>query len=263
MVVTVSYLEELFSLNGRVALVTGASGGIGGEIATALAKAGATVALSGRSLERLERVRHAIEGEGGGAGCFPVDIERVEALEPLVERVAAEMGPIEILVNCAGVNRRQPVREVQPETFDHIVDVNLRAPYFLCKAVVPGMIERGGGKIINIGSLTTGWGVGNLSIYGLTKSAIGQMTRVMAVEWAANNVQVNCLCPGWIKTELTRPLWSDPEKSRWILDRTPAARFGLPSDLIGLIVYLSSPAGNFTTGQVFYVDGGFMAGGKW
>jgi NAD(P)-dependent dehydrogenase (short-subunit alcohol dehydrogenase family) len=258
-----SYLEELFALSGRVALVTGASGGIGGEIASGLAKAGARVALTGRSAERLEQIRQRIVDAGGEASSFAVDIEDVGSLEPLVERIGTTMGPIEILVNCAGVNRRQPVQEVLPETFDHIVDVNLRAPYFLCKAVSPGMIGRGGGKIINIGSLTTGWGVGNLSVYGLTKSAIGQMTRVMAVEWAANNIQVNCLCPGWIKTELTRPLWSDPDKSRWIHDRVPAARFGLPGDLVGLTIYLSSPASNYTTGQVLYVDGGFMAGGKW
>jgi len=258
-----NYLEELFSLEGRVALVTGASGGIGSEMAFALAMAGARVALAGRSTERLEHIRGRIEAAGGNAAVFAADIEHADAVFPLVRSIGDELGPVDILVNCAGINRRQPIQEVTQETFTHIIDVNLRAPYFVSQAVLPGMIERGGGKIINIGSITTGWGVGNLSVYGLTKSAIGQMSRVMAVEWAAHNVQVNCLCPGWIKTELTKPLWGDADKSRWITDRVPAARFGLPDDLVGLAVYLASPASRYTTGQVIYVDGGFMAGGKW
>ena len=207
-----AYLEDLFSLDGRVALVTGASGGIGSELAYALAMAGARVALSGRSEERLEAARMKIEQGGGSAASFPGEVEQVEMLEPLVQRVSEELGPVNILVNCAGINRREPIRDVKPETFDRLIDVNLRAPYFLSRAVLPGMLAQGGGKIINIGSLTTGWGVGNLSVYGLTKSAIGQMTRVMAVEWAQHNIQVNCICPGWIKTALTQPLWSDPDK---------------------------------------------------
>lgn len=258
-----TFVEDLFSLDGRVALVTGASGGIGSEIAYALAMAGARIALSGRSKERLEGARMKIGQDGGKATPFPGELEEVEARESLCRRVSEDLGPIDILVNCAGVNRREPVRDVKPDTFDRLIDVNLRAPYFLSQAVLPGMVARGGGKIINVGSLTTGWGVGNLSVYGLTKSAIGQMTRVMAVEWAEYNIQVNCICPGWIKTALTRPLWSDPDKSRWILDRVPAARFGVPSDLSGLTIYLASAAGDYTTGQVLYVDGGFTAGGKW
>ena len=258
-----AYLEDLFSLDRRVALVTGASGGIGSELAYALAMAGARVALSGRSEERLKAARLKIEQGGGSAASFPGEVEQVETLEPLVQRVSEELGPVDILVNCAGINRREPIRDVKPETFDRLIDVNLRAPYFLSRAVLPGMLAQGGGKIINIGSLTTGWGVGNLSVYELTKSAMGQMTRVMAVEWAQHNIQVNCICPGWIKTALTQPLWSDPEKSRWILDRVPIARFGLPNELSGLTIYLASTAGNYTTGQVLYVDGGFMAGGQW
>jgi NAD(P)-dependent dehydrogenase (short-subunit alcohol dehydrogenase family) len=258
-----SYLEELFSLNGRLALVTGASGGIGSELAFALAMAGARVALAGRSAERLERARDRIEAAGGSATVFAADMERTDAIAPLVRTIGEDLGPIDILVNCAGINRRQPIEDVVQETFTQLIDVNLRAPYFLGQAVLPGMIERGGGKIINIGSITTGWGVGNLSVYGLTKSAIGQLTRVMAVEWAAHNVQVNCLCPGWIKTELTKPVWGDSDKLRWITERVPTGRFGLPDDLVGLAVYLASPAGRYTTGQVIYVDGGFMAGGMW
>lgn len=260
---TGTYLEELFSLKGKVALVTGASGGIGGALAEALAKSGATVALAGRSEERLAAVLGRIEAAGGAAATFPGDIEAPEEPASLVAAIAARLGPVDILVNCAGINRRQPIREVTPDTFSHLIDVNLRAPYFLSQAVVPGMIERGGGKIINIGSLTTGWGVGNLSVYGLTKSAIGQLTRVMAVEWATHGIQVNCLCPGWIQTELTKPLWGDEDKARWITDRVPTGRFGLPEELVGMAVYMASPASRYTTGQVIYVDGGFMAGGQW
>lgn len=258
-----SYLEDLFSLRGRVALVTGASGGIGSEIAYALAMAGANVALSGRSQQRLNEIAARIADAGGKATAFEGEIEDLEKAGGLVSDVARALGTIDILVNCAGINKREPIAEVVPETFDRLMAVNLKAPYFLSQAVLPGMIERGGGKIVNIGSLTTGWGVGNLSIYGLTKSAVGQMTRVMAVEWAKYNIQVNCLCPGWIKTALTAPVWSDPVKSKWILDRTPAARPGLPTDLSGMVLYMSSPAASFMTGQVLYIDGGFTVGGQW
>lgn len=256
-------LNELFSLEGRVALVTGASGGIGREIAYGLAMAGAGVALSGRSSERIAQTHAKIRASGGKAIECPSELRELGTIDPLIKAVAASLGPIDILVNCAGINRREPVLDVTPDTYSEILDINLRTPYFLCQAVVPEMAKKGGGKIVNIGSLTTTWGVGNLSIYGMSKSAIGQMTRVMAVEWAQYNVQVNCICPGWIKTELTRPLWSDPERSKWILDRVPSGRPGTPEDLVGVSIYLSSPASNYTTGQTFFIDGGFLAGGQW
>ena len=155
------------SLDGRVALVTGASGGIGSELAYALAMAGGLGSLlSGRFEERLKAARLKIEQGGGSAASFPGEVEQVETLDPLVQRVSEELGPVDILVNCAGMNCREPIRDVKPETFDRLIDVNLRAPYFLSRAVWPGMLAQGGGKIINIGSLTTGWGVGNLSVYG-------------------------------------------------------------------------------------------------
>jgi NAD(P)-dependent dehydrogenase (short-subunit alcohol dehydrogenase family) len=258
-----SNLDELFSLEGRVALVTGASSGIGRELARGLAQAGARVALAGRSSERLEATRQTIAEQGGEAVAFPGELGDLTTIEPLLGAINGRFGAVDILINCAGMNQREPIAEVRPETFGRILDVNLRAPYFLAQAVYPGMVARGGGKIVNIGSLTTSWGVGNLSVYGLSKSAIGQMTRVMAVEWAANNIQVNCICPGWIETELTQPLWADAHRRRWILERVPAGRPGKPRDLVGMAIYLSSPAADFTTGQTFYIDGGFMAGGQW
>ena len=257
------FLRDLFSLDGRVALVTGASSGIGRELARGLAGAGARVALSGRSEERLDATRRAIAEGGGEAASFPAEIGDLDAVAPLVAAVTARFGRIDILVNCAGMNKREPLPEVTPETYARIMDVNLRAPYFLSQAVLPGMAERGGGKIIHIGSLTTSYGIGNLSVYGLTKSAIGQLTRTMAVECAASNIQVNCICPGWIETELTAPLWADEHRRGWILGRVPAGRPGKPADLLGIAVYLAAPASDFTTGQTFYIDGGFMAGGQW
>ncbi len=257
------HIEGLFSLEGRVALVTGASGGIGSEMAYSLAMAGAYVALSGRSHERLDSVCRRITADGGSAGIFAGEAEDLEQIKKMAADVIEARGGVDILINCAGINRREPIEEVSSATFDRLIDVNLRAPYFLSQAVVDSMASRGGGKIINIGSLTTAWGVGNLSVYGLTKSAIGQMTRVMAVEWASKNIQVNCICPGWIKTELTAPVWADPVKSTWLLQRIPAGRPGAPSDLSGIALYLSSRAADYTTGQAFYVDGGFMAGGQW
>lgn len=256
-------LDELFSLTGRVALVTGASSGIGRELARGLAQAGARVALAGRSRERLEQTRQSIADQGGEAEAFPAELDDLDTIGPMLTAITERFGTVEVLINCAGINQREPITAVKPETFGRIMDINLRTPYFLSQAVYPGMVEQGGGKIINIGSLTTSWGVGNLSVYGLSKSAIGQMTRVMAVEWAASNIQVNCICPGWIETELTQPLWADEHRRRWILERVPAGRPGKPRDLVGMAIYLSSPSADFTTGQTFYIDGGFMAGGQW
>lgn len=257
------YLRELFALDGRVALVTGASSGIGRELAQGLAAAGATVALSGRSAERLAATRRAIEEAGGRAEAFAAELGELAAVQPLADAVLGRFGQIDILLNCAGMNQREPIAQVRPETYERIMNVNLRSAFFLSQAVQPGMVARGGGKVIHIGSLTTSYGIGNIAVYGLSKSAIGQLTRAMAVEWAEQNIQVNCICPGWIETELTRPLWADEHRRGWILGRVPMKRPGKPRDLVGMAVYLASPASDFTTGQTFYIDGGFMAGGQW
>jgi NAD(P)-dependent dehydrogenase (short-subunit alcohol dehydrogenase family) len=256
-------LDELFSLSGRVALVTGASSGIGRELAKGLAAAGASVAVSGRDTGRLAETEREINEAGGAAAAFPAEVGDFEALEPLVNGVVERFGRLDIVLHGAGMNQRQPVQEVELETYDRIMNVNLRAPYFLTKAALPHLIAAGGGKVIHIGSLTTSWGIGNLSVYGLTKSAIGQLTRTTAVEWAAHNIQVNAICPGWIETPLTKPLWADPHRSGWILDRVPVKRPGKPRDLVGMAIYLASPASDFTTGQTFFIDGGFTAGGQW
>ncbi|HEU5016161.1 MAG TPA: glucose 1-dehydrogenase [Roseiflexaceae bacterium] len=256
-------LVRLFSLRGRVALVTGASGGIGSALARALALAGATVALSGRSTEKLTALQQRIEEQGGTALVFPADLAELSAIPALVDGVAAQCGRIDILVNCAGTNQRMPITEMTPDVYDRIMATNLRGIYFLSQAVLPHMVEQGGGKIINIGSLTSTIGLADVSVYGMTKSALAQLTKTMAIEWAPHNIQVNCICPGFIATELTAPLWQSPTRSAWILDRLPIRRPGTPEDFMGIMIYLASSASDYTTGQSIYVDGGFLAGSQW
>ncbi len=259
----ISMLAELFGLNGRVALVTGASGGIGGELARGLAQAGACVALNGRSAAKLAQLQHDIEADGGEAQAFVADVSDVDAIPALVDGVLARWGRIDVLVNCAGTNQRMPIAEVTPAVYDEIMATNLRGLYFLTQCVARAMIGNGGGKIINIGSLTTAVGLQHVSVYGMTKSALAQLTKTMAVEWAAHNIQVNCLCPGFVATELTTPLWDDAQRRYWMLDRLPIKRAGQPADLLGMTLLLAGHASDYMTGQTVYVDGGFTAGSQW
>lgn len=256
-------LQSLFGLGGRVALVTGASGGIGSALARGLAGAGAQVALNGRDHDRLNAVAASITESGGTAATFPADLSDPEAPAELVRRTVEQFGRLDILVNCAGMNRRMPILEVTPEVYRQILAANLDAVYFLSQAAARVMIGQGGGKIIHIGSLTSFIGLADVSVYGITKSALAQLTCTMAIEWATQNIQVNCLCPGFIATDLTAPLWANPTRSRWMLERIPMRRPGQPEDLAGLAVYLASPASDYTTGQTFTVDGGFLAGSQW
>lgn len=256
-------LQNLFSLRGRIALVTGASGGIGQALSAGLAMAGATVALNGRSIEKLELTRQQILAEGGAAESFPADLSDHDAVAPLAAAVLERFGRVDILVNCAGANQRMPILDVTPDVYDRIMATNLRSVFFLSQAIAPGMRQHGGGKIINIGSLTSSIALSDVSVYGMTKSAVAQLTKTMAVEWAQYNIQVNCLCPGFILTDLTRPLWEHQTRSAWMLERLPTRRPGKPEDLVGLAIYLASAASDYTTGQSFYVDGGFLSGSPW
>jgi NAD(P)-dependent dehydrogenase (short-subunit alcohol dehydrogenase family) len=258
------FLRSLFGLDGRVALVTGASGGIGRELARGLALAGAHVALSGRDEARLAALAERIGADGGRAEPFPADLGDGSGAEPLVAAVRARLGRLDVLVNCLGINQRQPIVEVEPETYDRIMDTNLKGVYFLSRAVAPLMREQGGGKIVHIGSVNAAVGLQDISVYGLSKAALVQTTKVMAVEWASWGIQVNCLCPGFIETELTREgLWRHERRRDWIMARLCIKRPGRPEDLVGLCLYLASSASDFTTGQTFYVDGGFLAGSPW
>jgi gluconate 5-dehydrogenase len=257
-------MRQLFGLEGKVALVTGSSRGIGRALAHGLAMAGAHVALHGRDVTALADSKASIEGDGGTADTFTAELGQLPEIDRLVADVVERLGRVDVLVNCAGMNRREPIAEVKPETYDEIMNANLRAAYFLSRAVQPHMARQGGGRIIHVGSVNAAIGLQDVSVYGLSKAALVQTTKVMAIEWAEQGIRVNCLCPGFIETELTRiGLWGNEKRRDWIMRRLCIKRPGQPGDLVGLCVYLASPAAEYTTGQAFYVDGGLLAGSPW
>jgi NAD(P)-dependent dehydrogenase (short-subunit alcohol dehydrogenase family) len=256
-------LPRLFTLRGKSALITGASGGIGRELAAGMAEAGAVVAVHGRDTKKIGETCGEVQARGGKALPFAAELSSVEECRRLVADVHAALGSIDVLVNCAATNRRKPISEVSTEDFDTIVSVNLRSVFFLSQAVHPLMKRRGGGKIIHIGSMNIFYGLDTVSVYGMTKGGVAQLTKVMAVEWAEDNIQVNCITPGFFYTPLTKQLWGDEEKAKWFKYRIPARRPGYPKDLVGAAIFLASGASSYVTGQNIVVDGGFIAGGSW
>jgi len=253
-----------FSLQGKCALITGASGGIGRALAAAFAEAGARIGIHGVTAAKLEQARRQVEAAGGRSVVLAQDISTVNGCEGLIAAAVQEMGRLDILVNCAGMNRRKPIREVTEEDYDAITSVNLKAVFFLCQAAQRVMAAQGGGKIINIGSVTSTDGLGGVSVYGITKAGVAQMTKTMALEWAQDNIQVNCLAPGFILTPLTEEgLWGDAHRKAWLTERIAARRPGRPEELAGAALLLASEASSYITGQVINVDGGYLAGGSW
>jgi gluconate 5-dehydrogenase len=255
--------QRLFSLKGKSALITGAGGGIGRVLALALAEAGATVALHDLALAPVEEPRRLIEASGGKAITLAADLGNVEACRHLIAEVHKTLGRLDILVNCAATNRRKPIEAVTQDDFDTIIAVDLRSIYFLSQAAHPIMRTQGAGKIINFGSLTSFIGLGNVSVYGTAKGAVAQLTKTMAIEWAKDNIQVNCVAPGFMMTPLSEPVWADDYKAQWMRDRIPMRRPGQPEELVGVVLLLASKASAYLTGQTIIVDGGVLAGGSW
>ena len=249
---------DRFSLAGKTALVTGAGRGIGRGMALAFAEAGADVALNARTETELKAVAGEIEALGRRAVTIAASVETADGARRVVESAIEQLGQLDVLLNAAGTAIRRPAEEMTEEQFERQVNVNLRGTYFACQAAGRHMLERGSGSIVNIGSLTTSFGLPLRSVYAATKGAVGQLTKTLAVEWAARGVRVNCIAPGWILTPLTQPLHDDPKQSDWIVGRTPMGRWGTPEDLQGVAVYLASGASAFMTGQTLYVDGGFI-----
>ena len=254
-----------FSLEGKVALVTGAAYGIGFAIASAFAEAGAKIAFNCRSQEHLDKALADYKAAGIDARGFICDVTVEEQVQAMVARIAAELGTIDILVNNAGIIRRIPMTEMSAAEFRQVVDIDLNAPFIVSKAVIPGMIAKGGGKIINICSMMSELGRETVSAYAAAKGGLKMLTRNIASEYGKYNIQCNGIGPGYIATPQTAPLRErQADGSRhpfdaFIVAKTPAERWGTPEDLKGPAVFLASPASDFVNGHILYVDGGILA----
>jgi 2-dehydro-3-deoxy-D-gluconate 5-dehydrogenase len=250
---------EQFSLAGKKALVTGASRGIGRAIALGLAEAGADVALASRGLENLQLASAEIQQLGRSAPVIVADVRDLAQIEPMVQQAIGELGQLDILVNAAGIPSRKPTVDLTQADYDELYNTNIRSVIFCCQAAGRHMTARGSGSIVNIGSLTTTLGFAGRALYGSSKGAIGQLTKSLAVEWGPVGVRVNAIAPGWIVTGLSRAALQDPTFSARVVDRTPLGRLGYPDDLKGITVFLASDAAAFVTGQIIFVDGGYIA----
>ena len=254
-----------FPLQGKIALVTGASYGIGFAIAKAFYKAGATIVFNDINAELVEKGLNAYKEEGIEAHGYVCDVTDENAVNEFIKTVEKEVGVIDILVNNAGIIKRIPMCEMSAADFRKVIDVDLNAPFIVSKAVIPSMIKKGGGKIINICSMMSELGRETVSAYAAAKGGLKMLTRNIASEYGEYNIQCNGIGPGYIATPQTAPLRErQPDGSRHpfdssIIAKTPAARWGTPDDLAGPAVFLASDASNFVNGHVLYVDGGILA----
>ena len=249
-----------FSLKGKIALVTGASYGIGFAIARAFASAGATIVFNDIKPELVEKGRAAYKGYGIEAHGYVCDVTNEEAVSALVAQVEKEVGGIDILVNNAGIIKRIPMCEMKASEFRQVIDVDLNAPFIVSKAVIPGMIKKGHGKIINICSMMSELGRETVSAYAAAKGGLKMLTRNIASEYGQYNIQCNGIGPGYIETPQTAPLRVEGHPfNSFIISKTPAARWGKTDDLMGPAVFLASDASNFVNGHILYVDGGILA----
>ncbi len=245
-----------FSLEGKVALVTGGSRGIGKAAALGLARAGADVVVASRKLPDLEKVAEEIRGLGRKSLAVEVHVGRVEQIDNLVSKVKEEFGRIDILVNNAGTNpTMSQALEIEERAWDSIMNLNLKGLFFLSQAVARVMKEQGGGKIINIAS-TAGITPDILPVYSISKAGVIMASKVMAQQWAQYNIRVNTVAPGLTKTQFSQALWSNPDILQGAMGRTPMQRIGEPEEIVGAIIYLASDASSYVTGQVLAVDGG-------
>jgi len=252
-------MEDIFSLNGKTAIVTGGNRGIGRGIAQGYASMGCNLVITARDTDKIRKTTQEIRDKYGvEVSGISADIQHEEQIQSMVEETLNAFGRINILVNNAGINIRKMPQEYDASEWDQVLDVNLRAAFLCSKAVYPSIKSGGGGKVINIGSMTSIFGGAKLAPYGTSKGGIVQLTRSLAVAWAQDNIQVNAILPGWIDTDLTRQARIDlPGLNDRVLSRTPMGRWGLPTDLAGSAIFLASGASDFLTGIALPVDGGY------
>jgi NAD(P)-dependent dehydrogenase (short-subunit alcohol dehydrogenase family) len=255
--------DSLFSVEGQVVLVSGASRGIGRGLAEGFARRGATVVITGREKANLDRTAKEICPPGGSVRGVVCDVSDGKAIEQLVATVTRDFGRIDTLLNVAGVNRRMKAERLTEGDYDFIVDINLKGPALLSLAVGRKQLERKKGNQINITSLNNDRPLRGVMPYAVSKAGLEQMTRALALEWGPQGLRINAIAPGFILTDLTSKLWSQPEMQQWGLANTPLRRMGMPDDLVGAAIFLASDASAFMTGQTIYVDGGFSCGSAW
>ncbi len=248
-----------FDLAGTRALVTGGGSGLGLAIARGLARAGARVAVNGRNRDKLAAAVASLATEGFDACPAPFDVTDAAAVAEGIAQSERSLGPIDIVVNNAAMNQRKALEDFAPDEWRALMAVNLDGPFLVTRALLPAMKARRRGKIINICSLASDIGRPHIVPYAVSKGAVRMLTRALAVELAPHGIQVNGIAPGFFKTEMNAPLIADPEFSAWVARRTPAGRWGEPAEIAGAAVFLASPAADYVTGHVLYVDGGFSA----
>lgn len=252
--------HNFFDLSGKVALVTGASRGLGQYFGRALARAGADLIVTARKAADCEPFKREIEGLGRRVVALDLDVRDRDSIQRFGEAADAAFGRVDILVNNAGCNIRKPALDVTWEDWNTILDTNLRGTFFVAQAIGRGMVQRGYGRIINIGSVTAVAGYAGLTPYGASRGGVKQMTMSLADDWGKHGVTVNCLAPGWFRTEQNKVMYEDKAWVEYLVERIPMKRPGQPNDLDGAVVFLASDASAYVTGQTLLVDGGISVG---
>ena len=255
------YLDTIFSLKEKVILFTGATGGIGSAICEGYAKAGASVALCDIDAGKLAEMEKKIRVESGEASSFKLDLTCMEDITGCVDRVIQAYGRIDVLFNCAGINKREGLLDVEENTYDRIMQINLKGLYFISQEVAKHMRKAGKGNIINMTSHNSVGMLGGCSVYGATKSAVTALTRSMAVEWAKFGIRANAIAPGHFLTPLTTVTWEHPTRSVYLKERIAMGRPGTPEEIVGAAILLASDASSYMSGIMVHIDGGCLAGG--
>ena len=254
-----NYLD-VFSLKGKVSIVTGGGRGIGLGIAKALAGAGSDLVMVARTESQLREAADDIAKEyGGQVEIIPADLTQVQQFPDIIKRTLSRFGRLDIFVNNDGSNIRKSFLEVTEEDFQQVMEIQLKSAYFMAQTVAKEMVRAGSGKIINLASLTSKIAVPNISVYGAAKGGIFSLTKSMALELAPHNINVNAVAPGYVRTAMTEAAFKDKDRYDWMLSRIPLARFGTAEDIGNTVLFLASPASDYLTGEVIYVDGGWMA----
>ena len=256
------YLESVFSLEGKIILMTGAAGGLGAAMAEALAKAGGTVLIGDLAQSPAKDLARRMTEDGLKAKAYDLDVTDTVQIKACVDAVIEEFGRIDVLINVAGINRREGILDVTESTYDRIMNVNLKGVFLMSQEVGKHMFRQRSGNIINIGSHNDEDMLGGCSVYGASKSGVRALTRSMAVEWAQYGIRANCISPGHFLTPLSQVTWDHPTRSVWLRDRIAMRRPGESSELIGMVLMLASDASSYMTGQAYHVDGGCLVGGS-